>query len=173
MPTGARRTAPPLSPSPAAVDDAAEILHLRSRLVDWMLDRGISQWRHGDVSADRIQRQARDGQWWLVRSEGGALTAAVRILTEDTLTWGPSPRSAVYVHGLMVDRCWAGQNLGSRLLDWAAKHGRSHGAEVLRLDCVATNRDLCSYYLRQGFTSVGTKIMSPRWGAVALFERPI
>lgn len=163
----------PLAPSPATVVDAAEILHLRNRLVDWMEGRGINQWRHGDVSPEQVRHQAEQGQWWVIGCDSKGLIAAVRILDEDPWIWGQSDRAAIYVHGLMVDRRCARQSLGRRLLAWAAELGRRGGVEVLRLDCVATNQVLCDYYLDQGFTRVGTKELPPRWGAVALFERPI
>lgn len=127
----------PATPSPATPDDAAQIVQLRSRLVDWMQDRGISQWHHGDVSEERVRRQAEDGQWWLIRSDAGDLIAAVRTVNADPQIWGESDGRAVYVHGLMVDRGCAGLGLGRRLLVWAADHGRRRGAEVLRMDCVA------------------------------------
>lgn len=172
MPTE-RTTVPlPLTPAPASADDAADILRLRNQLVDWMQDRTIAQWRHDDVSVERIRQQAEDGEWWLVRSGGTTLDATIRTLSDDPQMWGSSDRRALYVHGLMVDRSCAGQGLGSRLLNWAAVYGRGQGAEVLRLDCVASNPDLCSYYLREGFTRVGTKELPQRWCNAALFERP-
>ncbi|QDP95314.1 GNAT family N-acetyltransferase [Microlunatus elymi] len=171
MPTDPATSPLPVAPSPASSDDAAEILHLRDRLVDWMQDRGISQWQHGDVSEEMVRRQAERGQWWLIRSDPAGLIAAVRILSADPQIWGEPDQAAVYVHGLMVNRGYAGHGLGRQLLDWAAEHGRHHGAEVLRLDCVATNPGLCDYYLEQGFTRVGTKELPPQWRSAALFER--
>lgn len=161
------------SPSPATAEDAADILDLRNRLSDWMHDRGISQWRRGDVSEERIRHQAEAAQWWIIRSEAEDLIAAVRTLNEDPQIWDLVDRRAIYVHGLMVDRRYAGQGLGRGLLAWAAGHGRRQAAVLLRLDCVATNLDLCDYYLKQGFTRVGTKQLPPQWGSAALFERPI
>lgn len=148
-------------------------LDLRNRLSDWMHDRGISQWHRSDVSEDRIRHQAEAGQWWVIRSDTGDLIAAVRTLDEDPQIWGPADWRAVYVHGLMVDRRHAGHGVGCGLLIWAAEYGRRQAAEVVRLDCVATNRDLCNYYLDQGFTRVGTKQLPPQWGSAAVFERSI
>lgn len=35
------------------------------------------------------------------------------------------------------------------------------GAEAHRLNCVATNRDLCNYYLRHGFSRVEQRALRP------------
>lgn len=173
MPTKQETSPLPLTPALATAADAAEIFYLRNGLVDWMQRRGISQWHHNDVSEEQIRQQAGAGQWWLIRADAGSLIAAIRTLDEDPRIWGEPDRGAIYVHGLMVDRRYAGQGLGRMLLAWAAEHGRRQDAEVLRLDCVAANLGLCDYYVHQGFTRVGTKELSPRWGAAALFERRI
>lgn len=162
-----QRTAPLL----ATPDDAAAIADLRTCLVDWMHDHGIDQWHHGEVGPDRIREQVLRREWWLLRIRGGAVAATVRLLDQDPAIWGPSDRRAVYLHGLMVDRRYAGLGLGRQLLDWAAARARDHAVGLLRLDCVASNGALCDYYHRQGFSRVGTKQLRGNWADTALFER--
>ena len=73
----------------------------------------------------------------------------------------------------MVDRRYAGPRLGQRLVEWALTRARNGGAELLRLDCVASNTALCDYYRRMGFTRAGTKEFPGNWAATALFERAV
>lgn len=162
-----------LVPTLADPQDAVEIAQLRTRLVDWMQQRGIKQWHHGEVSQARIQQQTVQREWWIIRADDGDLAATIRIIGQDTPIWGPPDRPAIFVHGLMINRHYAGHQLGRRLLGWAADHGRSLGAELLRLDCVATNTALCAYYLRLGFTRVATKKLPGNWATTALFERQV
>ena len=41
------------------------------------------------------------------------------------------------------------------MLEWAAAEVRSWGRTKLRLDCLATNESLVTYYRNQGFREVG------------------
>lgn len=159
------------APILATHDDVTAIADLRSHLVDWMHDLGIDQWHHGEVGHERIREQVTRQEWWLLRIPDGAVAATIRILDEDPTIWGPSGRRALYLHGLMVGRRYAGLRLGQQLLAWGAAQARAQAVELLRLDCVASNRALCDYYVRRGFNRVGTKQMRGNWADTALFER--
>lgn len=161
------------APVLAEPDDATAIGNLRTQLVDWMYEREIDQWHHGEVGPERVREQVIRQEWWLVRTANGTIAATARIIDEDPMVWETQDRRAMYLHGLMVDRRYAGQRLGHQLLDWAAARARARGAELLRLDCVASNADLCDYYLHEGFIRVGTKQFQGNWAATALFERSV
>jgi ribosomal protein S18 acetylase RimI-like enzyme len=61
----------------------------------------------------------------------------------------------VYVYTLAVRRKWAKQQFGCRLLEWASHRAQSLGRRWVRLDCVAENAFLRSYYTQAGFTDRG------------------
>jgi len=66
------------------------------------------------------------------------------------------PRTAVYVHRLVVARQYAGLGLGSELLNWAGRCGRqAHGAFSIRVSVWTTNLALHRYYRDQGFALTG------------------
>ncbi len=163
----------PVDVRPAAPDDAPAILALRTAAEHWLAGRGIEQWHPGEVTLADITRQARAGEWHLVRADGVA-RAALRLLWSDPMWTGiGTPRPAVYVHGLVIDRAYAGHRLGARLLDWAGDQGRRAGADVLRLDCVEANPGLRSYYARLGFRQVGRHDFDGPWHSTVLLERDI
>ena len=65
--------------------------------------------------------------------------------------------------------CYAGHQIGLGLLRWAESQVAEAGRKFLRLDCMAANPALRSYYLKAGFTFVG-EVQKNGWSA-ALFER--
>ncbi|MGH2516728.1 MAG: GNAT family N-acetyltransferase, partial [Ktedonobacterales bacterium] len=68
--------------------------------------------------------------------------------------WTDRPGAALYVHGLMVRRTFAGRDIGRALLRWAEREAARRGKSLLRLDCDAKNPTLRAYYERAGFAHV-------------------
>jgi GNAT superfamily N-acetyltransferase len=173
LPSPAARYRVPVHLRTATPDEAPAILALRTAAERWLADRGIEQWHPGEITLAGVTSQARAGEWHLA-SDNGVACATLRLLWSDPLWTGiGTQRPAVYVHGLVIDRAYAGQGLGARLLDWAADQGRRAGAEVLRLDCVEINPALRSYYARLGFRQVGRRDFDGPWHSAALLERDI
>jgi GNAT superfamily N-acetyltransferase len=86
--------------------------------------------------------------------------------------WLPQddPEDALYVHRAVVARAVAGQRIGATLLNWASLRAEAAGRTWVRLDAWATNTQLQSYYLGQGWAHVRTLQLSHR-GSGALFQR--
>jgi GNAT superfamily N-acetyltransferase len=99
----------------------------------------------GDIFTDAIAQ----GQMHLGRVEAEA-TGKLAIAEADDL-WSDLPGSALYIHGLMVRRAYAGREIGRALLRWAESEAARRGKRVLRLDCDAANPELRAYYERAGF----------------------
>lgn len=140
-------------PEQATGADAAAIHALRRTLEDWMAQRGIDQWPPGSVPAERIAAQVAAGQWWVVRDAAGLL-GTVRVVDTDPEYWGEDDASALYVHGLMVDRRASGTGLGRALVEWVGQRARNAGATWLRLDHRASNPHLDDVYRSWGFEPV-------------------
>ena len=116
----------------------------------------------GEISLSRYERAAAAGQLFVVHAED-RVVAGLQLLWSDEEIWADRT-PAVYVHSLVIDRLYAGQGLGAALLDWAAKQGVRDGVGLLRLDCVAANDALCTYYLRLGFVPAGDIDFGPDSG---------
>ncbi|WP_456284332.1 GNAT family N-acetyltransferase [Microbacterium sp. JZ101] len=160
---------------PAQTDDAPAILALRDALARWHLSRGIRQWTPGQVPLTEIQAQIAAGQWHVL-DDRDEIEATVRVLDDDPLFWPDAEGDdAGYIHGLMVARSRAGEGLGGRVLAFAEGMIRSRGWAAARLDCVASNADLRSYYEGRGYVFQGIREFPPEIGRVpaALFEKPL
>jgi GNAT superfamily N-acetyltransferase len=140
----------------AHLDDAPALHALRIQVENWLAGKGLVQWGQGRVPLETIRSQIDQGLWWLHR-DGDQIKAAMLVLEADPDFWGAAGEdgSAIYVHSLMVDRSAAGQGLGTRILEWAARHGRSLGKDVFRLDCAEHHWRLRAFYRSQGFIEVG------------------
>lgn len=144
----------------ATGSDAPAILALRDALARWQIERGIDQWRPGEISPDNIAIQADAGLWFVLRdaADPRALIATAQVLNSDTRFWGAArggDGTAGYLHGLMVRRTHAGRGLGSQILAWFEQFVLDCGRQVARLDCNARNTVLQAYYQRHGYTECG------------------
>ncbi|MFI0192175.1 GNAT family N-acetyltransferase [Streptomyces sp. NPDC017082] len=141
----------------AVPEDLPKLLAFRLEAASWLSELGTDQWSR-PYPADRLLATIQSGTVFMVRD--GAVTAATITLTpeaEDGL-WTEQELSepTLFVNKLTVARTHAGQNLGGRLLDWAADRAFRTSAKWLRLDAWTTNKALQRYYLKHGFEHVRT-----------------
>ena len=140
----------------ATVEHAPAVRALRDDLAEWMLQRGIRQWRPDQLPLKWIERWVALGAVYLVWHED-RLIGSVTIVWDDPIVWGDQAEPAGYIHMLMVDRHFGGHGIGRSLLNWAERSIRQAGHRVARLDCAKDNQPLRSYYERAGYRVVGSK----------------
>lgn len=157
---------------PASLADAAEILRLRHEAEEWLEQRRIVQWGRGFLRAVDVRDQLLAGQWYVSRGKGD-LRAALRLLWSDEAIWQHENTRAAYVHGLVIDRRYAGRGLGAELVRWAEGQAGRADVAVLRLDCVESNSRLRRYYADLGFREVGRRDFEEPWPSAVLLEKPI
>lgn len=152
---------------------AGDLLSLRDDSARWLWSRGIEQWDVGEVSLATYVRSASAGELQVVRDNGHVI-AGLRLAWSDEEIWADAAPAA-YVHGLVVARTHAGNGLGAALLSWVAERSTERGADLVRLDCVAANTELCAYYRRLGFVGAGLRDFGPdsRWRPVHRFEKRV
>ncbi|MFF8288982.1 GNAT family N-acetyltransferase [Streptomyces sp. NPDC016309] len=157
--------------------DLATLVRLRDDAAHWMLARGITgQWQPGQLDEDHFRgAMAAGGEVWLAEA-GGRPAGAWELWWEDEDAWGPQPPVAGYVHRLMVDRGNARPGTGRLLLHAAERRIAATGRTLVRLDCLAGNARLTSYYLDAGYRIVGHKAGKPQPGGApksfTLLEKP-
>ncbi len=164
---------PPMDP--AAPADAPVISALRDELARWITSNGIRQWDEGDLPADEVAAGIEIGEWHVARLDG-RVVACVRLAWSDVEFWGDDDAPAGYVHGLMVDRRYAGHGWGRQMIEWCVDRTRDAGFESIRLDTAAHNATLVAYYGSLGFDRVRETDLPARFARdmrVVLFERRI
>ncbi|MFJ5640821.1 GNAT family N-acetyltransferase [Streptomyces sp. NPDC093223] len=143
--------------APAEPHDVTKLLAFRENAAAWLRNLGSDQWSR-PYPADKLLATIEAGTVFMLRD--GHTTAATITLTPDAedglWTDEELAEPSMFVNKLTVDRDYAGQNLGGRLLDWASDRAHRAGAKWIRLDAWTTNEGLQRYYLGQGFTHVRT-----------------
>ena len=141
----------------AEAGDLDQYIDLLEELADWLEARGLKQWPRG-----RVRRSSAYFAGSIARQEvqlaflGNELAGTLRLLMKDPIVWPEFPDDdAVYVYNLGVRRSWAGCDLGSRLLDWAARRALTLQRRFVRLDCKPDNPFLRRYYEHKGFIARG------------------
>jgi protein-tyrosine phosphatase len=136
--------------------DAEGVFELLEAAAEWLLSRDIRQWLPGEIRGDWLRQRIAGGEVYVATLDG-VLAGSFRLIWSDEQTWGERPNDAGYVHGLVINRAFAGRGLGVRLLERAGQLVAEAGRTYLRLDCLTPNDALVAYYVRAGFAIVGEK----------------
>lgn len=140
----------------------------------WLRDRTIRQWPAA-FEADWIRPDILSGETWIAR-RAGVPVATITLGWTDSL-W-PDDGLAGYIHRLARTRDAPG--IGDHLLRWADERVRERGRRFVRLDCVASNPGLRSFYVVRDFVYQGDALVGGPPGsrsgegtktAVSLYER--
>ncbi|GHI07391.1 protein tyrosine phosphatase [Streptomyces cellostaticus] len=144
--------------------DVASLVHLRDDAARWMLAQGITgQWQPGELDEDHFRRIMQSGEVWLAEADGH-LAGAWELWWQDEDAWGPQQPFAGYIHRLMVNRSSAPPGTGRLLLRAAERRVAAAGRTLARLDCLADNARLNTYYLNAGYQITGHKPAKPQPG---------
>lgn len=130
-------------------------------------------WGEGEYTNEEIRRMI-DSDHFFVATLNNEPVGGLLLLWNDDIVWDNPKPNAGYIHQLAIKDNFHGQDLGTRLIDWAAEEALRNHKEFIRLDCSDKNKKLCAYYERQGFAQVGIKSI-PAYNnyTAALYERLI
>ncbi|MEV0371597.1 GNAT family N-acetyltransferase [Streptomyces sp. NPDC050636] len=154
--------------------DPAVLVELYDAAARWMQESGIDQWKPGGKGVEHFRLRIKEGEVWLAEA-AGRIVGAFELWWQDEPAWGPQPPEAGYVHRLMVDRTHAPAGTGRSMLAHAERRIAEMGREWARLDCLASNPRLRTYYEGAGYTFVGEQSSKSDGGgapyAVTLLEK--
>ena len=85
---------------------ATAVLGLRDSLARHLLDRGVQQWKPGELPAEWIEDRIAAGSVYVVHRHN-QLIGLVTITSDDSLILGEREDLAGYMHLLMIDRAFA------------------------------------------------------------------
>ncbi len=156
----------------AGESDIPTVVDMWNEAAAWLGRQGLDQWQY-EIRLGNIENAVQSGSCWLFENLLGKAVATVTLDEEaDPRLWQVSddPKSALYVHRLVVRQEERGHELGSAILDWTAEKALGARKKWLRLDAWTSNSRLHDYYLRRGFRHLRT-ISGPGLVSGAVFER--
>jgi ribosomal protein S18 acetylase RimI-like enzyme len=133
------------------------LLRYRQQAADWLRGLGIDQWSNA-FPQEHILASIQAGTVYLVM-DGSTPAATLTLDTEpepDLWTDAELQEPCMHLHKVIVSREYAGQGLGSRLVDWASDRTAQSGGTWVRINVWSTNTGLQAYWTQQGFQHVRT-----------------
>jgi ribosomal protein S18 acetylase RimI-like enzyme len=154
----------------ATLDDIPAIVAIHEDTMTWAYERGFrAQGPYPTLAADTRERVTRHAVYLATRDTRPA--ASVTLAEDAAPAWGDIPGEALSLYALAVKRDFAGGRVGLALLNWAAGMAHVSGYPALRLECLASNPALRTYYERAGFTFRGEAATPGR--TLARYERAV
>lgn len=143
--------------------DFNTILDLLKEAAHALKVKGTDQWSYWlnppEEKVTWLKEGITNNEFYFIRNTKGTLMGMFRLLFEDELYWGKQKEEAGYVHSLVVKDEFKGQQIGKHAMKQIEELLIDKGIHLFRLDCVANNKRLCSYYESFGFKQVGQKQM--------------
>ncbi|NRB40602.1 MAG: GNAT family N-acetyltransferase [Pseudomonadales bacterium] len=159
-----------LKPITAAQFDA--VFNILEENARWFLAKNIKQWPlHWLASKETEIRLSIDSGHYYYTEINHQMAAIVEIKQEPEELWNNDSSAAIYMHKLAIQRKISASGLGIKMLDAIKDLASDHGADSIRLDCVAHNLKLRQYYEAYGFTFKGETNNGDI--VLALFEYPL
>ena len=153
---------PKLEISPAGKNQFHEIFNLLKIATIDLKSREINQWSYWldppKEKLDWIKNGHQKGEFYFITMDDEIL-GMYRLSTEDLLYWGKQQQASYFIHSLIVHPKYKGLKIGAYILKEIEYLAQKNDIHLLRLDCDASNKNLCKYYLNQGFVKVNEKQM--------------
>lgn len=94
-------------------------------------------------------------QWKIIENNQVACIFATTF--NDPLIWKEKDKEpSVYIHRIATDPLFRGNGYVKHIIAWAKEFAKSNGRRFIRMDTWSSNEKLNNYYIRCGFTHLGT-----------------
>jgi GNAT superfamily N-acetyltransferase len=141
----------------AEENDLKKVLDLLVNAAEWLKTKGTTQWDYYltdlEGNSDEINESIKRRNTYLFEKEGesvASITLEDKPGEWDMDIWGgeAAQENVIYLHRILVNRNYAGLEIGDALMEWAKKNARQHGKSSIRFDCLNSNKGLNHYYQR-------------------------
>ena len=142
------------------VQETPTIIELLKEVASWLHKKDINQWGFLlEGGEDEEIRQAIIDNATYVACRDDEIIATYTLYSQqsewDRHVWGQEENPEVlYLHRLAVRPQHMKDRIGKNILSWIDENL----SKTIRLDCVAHNPKLCTYYKENGFSLIGTTV---------------
>jgi GNAT superfamily N-acetyltransferase len=145
----------------ATANDSILVGEILAEVSRWLDERGIPMWKADELSSKQVIADVEAGLFFVGEFRGQS-ACVVKFQLEDHLFWPDIPQGeSAFIHRLAIRRRFAGGEVSSALLRWAAQRAHSIGRSFLRLDCEASRPRLRAIYERFGFVHHSNRQVGP------------
>jgi ribosomal protein S18 acetylase RimI-like enzyme len=106
---------------------------------------------------DAVKTSFAKGEYYFVYNEADVRVGMFRLIFRDPYFWGDMDEDGWYIHALVTDPQYSGQEIGKATLRKIESMAMEQGVKLLRLDCNAANPFLSTFYESMGFVKMGQK----------------
>ena len=152
----------------AEAEELDTVFEILNDAANWLLSKGIDQWRPDSFSRNSTAEKIRLGEVYLAKRRQESI-GTITLQWSDRFFWVDDETDAGYVHKLAIKPAYTGTGLGKEMLEWAEKATKAAGKNYLRLDCMYENQRIRQYYEEAGFEYRG-EVRGVGWRA-ALYEK--
>ncbi|GEL78354.1 GNAT family N-acetyltransferase [Tenuibacillus multivorans] len=138
--------------------DLDSVLQLLRQAAIWLQSKGTDQWSYyiSDLEGEKpeVLESIKNNSTYILEKEEeviASITLEEHPIEWDRLVWEEKANEPgmVYLHRIVVNREYAGKDIGIQLIDWAKDFVQEKGKKCIRFDCLASNQGLNDYYQRK------------------------
>ncbi|MGV8085373.1 MAG: GNAT family N-acetyltransferase [Candidatus Bilamarchaeum sp.] len=155
---------------------SADLNSIYSLLADcsaWLSQNGFHHWI-GAIDKAKLMQNIEAGNVYLIE-ENECILATINLSTSaPTYSESIWPNSkAIYISKLAVTPSYMGKGYAVSLLEFAENLAKKGNINILHLDCVSHYKKLNDFYLKRGFTYVGSAKIDSRGTLCNFYEKII
>ena len=155
--------------------DLGNIMLMYKSCVKGMLKNGITQWDNSYPNADIILADIK-ARTYYVAKKNGVIVGGINIdenqdHTYLTIDWEDKSNSFLVVHRLAVKEENWGDGIGKKLMLFVEEVAREENYSSIRLDTYSGNPKAMEFYLKLGYSELGTIDLKPNKKEYHCFEK--
>ena len=161
----------------AKISDLVNIMKMYRSCVSGMINNGIDQWDESYPNTEIFTEDLRLGTYF-VAEVNGKIVGGVNIDQQQDPTymdiyWKDNSNQFLVVHRLGVQEENWGDGIGKALMIFGEKLVKEKSLLSIRLDTYSGNPKAMEFYLRLGYTELGTIDLKPNKNKYHCFEKII
>ena len=137
----------------STADDLSAIFNLYEAAIAFQKTIFYKHWQGFEESL--ILKEISEGRQFKIMIDDTIVCIFATTFNDDTI-WGKMDASpSVYIHRIVTNPAFRGNNYVKTIIDWATNYGKQRGKQFVRMDTWGDNLKLIDYYQKCGFTFIG------------------
>ncbi|RYY66833.1 MAG: GNAT family N-acetyltransferase [Chitinophagaceae bacterium] len=138
----------------STIEDIDTIFSLYDDAVSYQKTKFNKHWLPFD--REMVLTEISQGRQWKIM-EGDQVAAIFAIAYEDPFIWAEKNEDpAIYIHRIVTHSAFRGGSYITKIIEWARQHATETDKKFIRMDTWGDNDELINYYVRCGFTYLGS-----------------